>query len=319
MPVTPKPFAEAPQRPGKPEAKPKRKQRESPRHAEIRRAGKGREEVDDHVQILHQPPHRGHGDLHPHGHRRSWPCQACPRRSSEHRPAEMQVKGTYPGPTRSPWSSRWPRPSSSRCRALTTMNYMYSLNANDGSMKLTVNFDIKTDPNTDQILSQMRSNQANSQLPSDVINQASRWPSRRRAADHVRPLSPNGTYDNVFLANYCYINVNDQMTRVPESQRHRLRRRAVRHAPVGEARLLPPWASPSLRSSLPSAAKHGQPLRQVAASRYRRARSSPMPFAPRAPRKRKGVRQHRDPRRRRRILVASKTWVASSWGPSLTA
>ena len=28
-------------------------------------------------------------------------------------------------------------------------------------------------------------------------------------------FSPNGTYDNVFLANYCYININDQMTRVP--------------------------------------------------------------------------------------------------------
>ena len=27
--------------------------------------------------------------------------------------------------------------------------------------------------------------------------------------------SPNGTYDNIFLANYCYININDQMTRVP--------------------------------------------------------------------------------------------------------
>ena len=26
--------------------------------------------------------------------------------------------------------------------------------------------------------------------------------------------SPNGTYDNVFLANYSYININDQMTRV---------------------------------------------------------------------------------------------------------
>ena len=27
--------------------------------------------------------------------------------------------------------------------------------------------------------------------------------------------SPNGTYDDIFLANYSYININDQMTRVP--------------------------------------------------------------------------------------------------------
>ena len=26
--------------------------------------------------------------------------------------------------------------------------------------------------------------------------------------------SPNGTYDNIFLANYSYININDQMTRI---------------------------------------------------------------------------------------------------------
>src|SRR5678816_364490 len=27
--------------------------------------------------------------------------------------------------------------------------------------------------------------------------------------------SPKGTYDNIFLANYSYINLNDQLTRVP--------------------------------------------------------------------------------------------------------
>ena len=36
------------------------------------------------------------------------------------------------------------------------MNYMYSLSANSGQMVLTINFDLSTDPNTDQILVQMR-------------------------------------------------------------------------------------------------------------------------------------------------------------------
>ena len=31
----------------------------------------------------------------------------------------------------------------------------------------------------------------------------------------VNLFSPNGTYDNIFLANYAYINLNDQLTRVP--------------------------------------------------------------------------------------------------------
>jgi HAE1 family hydrophobic/amphiphilic exporter-1 len=96
------------------------------------------------------------------------------------------------------------------------MNYMYSNNANNGQMTLTVNFDIKTDPNTDQILAQMRTNQANSQLPIDVVNYGvTVQKSTTAPLMLVNLYSPNGTYDNIFLANYSYINLNDQLTRVP--------------------------------------------------------------------------------------------------------
>ncbi len=50
------------------------------------------------------------------------------------------------------------------------MNYMYSLNAANGPMRMIVDFDVKTDPNTDLILTQMRESQAASQLPVDVTN-----------------------------------------------------------------------------------------------------------------------------------------------------
>ena len=131
-------------------------------------------------------------------------------------PPEMQVKGTYPGADALTVEQSVATPIEQQMSGVDNMNYMYSLNANDGSMKLTVNFDIKTDPNTDQILSQMRSNQANSQLPTDVINQGVTVQKSTSSPLIMFALfSPNGTYDNVFLANYCYININDQMTRVP--------------------------------------------------------------------------------------------------------
>src|SRR5436189_3049352 len=96
------------------------------------------------------------------------------------------------------------------------MYYMYSNNANNGQITLTVNFDIKTDPNTDQILSQMRTNQANSQLPIDVVNYGvTVQKSTTAPLMLVNLYSPKGTYDNIFLANYSYINLNDQLTRVP--------------------------------------------------------------------------------------------------------
>jgi HAE1 family hydrophobic/amphiphilic exporter-1 len=130
-------------------------------------------------------------------------------------PPEMQVKGSYPGADALTVEQSVATPIEQQMSGVDNMNYMYSLNANDGSMKLTVNFDIKTDPNTDQILSQMRSNQANSQLPTDVLNQGVTVQKSTSSPLIMFALfSPNGTYDNVFLANYCYININDQMTRV---------------------------------------------------------------------------------------------------------
>jgi len=40
------------------------------------------------------------------------------------------------------------------------MEYMYSLNANNGQTTLTVDFNVTTDASTDQILTQMRQSQA---------------------------------------------------------------------------------------------------------------------------------------------------------------
>ena len=51
------------------------------------------------------------------------------------------------------------------------LNYMYSLSAaGNGQVTMIVDFDVKTDPNTDLILTQMRETQAASQLPADVTN-----------------------------------------------------------------------------------------------------------------------------------------------------
>src|SRR5512137_1154819 len=131
-------------------------------------------------------------------------------------PPEMKVSGLYPGADALTVEQSVATPIEQQMSGVDNMNYMYSLNSNDGKMSLTVNFDVKTDPSTDQILAQMRSNQANSQLPADVINQGVTVAKSTSAPLMVFALfSPKGTYDNVFLANYCYININDQMTRVP--------------------------------------------------------------------------------------------------------
>ena len=52
-------------------------------------------------------------------------------------------------------------------------------------------------------------------LPADVNNYGVTVAKSTSAPlPHVRTLLAKGTYDNVFLANYSYININDQMTRI---------------------------------------------------------------------------------------------------------
>src|ERR1700742_2865499 len=82
-------------------------------------------------------------------------------------------------------------------------------------MTMIVNYDVKSDPNTDLMLTQMRETQAASQLPADVTNFGVTVQKSVTAPLMVMGLfSPNGTYDGKFLANYSYINLNDQLTRV---------------------------------------------------------------------------------------------------------
>jgi hydrophobe/amphiphile efflux-1 (HAE1) family protein len=131
-------------------------------------------------------------------------------------PPEIQVQTTYLGADAETVAQSVATPIEQQMAGVDNMNYMYSLNGSDGSMKLTVNFDIATETNTDQILAQMRVNQATSQLPSSV-NQYGITVQKSTAAPLmlIALYSPNNLYDNIFLANYGIININDALTRIP--------------------------------------------------------------------------------------------------------
>jgi len=130
-------------------------------------------------------------------------------------PPEIQVKTTYTGADALTVEQSVATPIEQQMSGVDNMNYMYSVNGNDGTLKLTVNFEVGTNVNTDQILSQMRTNQASSQLPEDVnkfgvtVQKSTSSPLIMFAL-----YSPKGTYDNIFLANYANINLNDEFTRV---------------------------------------------------------------------------------------------------------
>ena len=131
-------------------------------------------------------------------------------------PPEIVINATYVGADAQTVEQSVATPIEQQMSGVDNMNYMYSLNANNGEMKLYVNFDVKTDPNIDQVLTQMRKAQADSQLPADVRNYGvTVKKSTSSPLMLVALYSPKGSYDATFLANYAYINLNDQFTRVP--------------------------------------------------------------------------------------------------------
>ncbi len=93
---------------------------------------------------------------------------------------------------------------------------MQSVNSNNGQSTITVDFDVKTDPNIDQVLTQLRVAQAQPQLPAQVTAAGLQVVKSLSSPLLLVSLnSPNGSYDSVFLANYAYINMVDELTRVP--------------------------------------------------------------------------------------------------------
>jgi HAE1 family hydrophobic/amphiphilic exporter-1 len=130
-------------------------------------------------------------------------------------PPEIKVSSTYTGADALTVEQAVSTPIEQQMSGVDNMNYMYSINANNGQSNLTVNFELGTSANTDQLLAQMRQGQAESQLPADVRNYGVTVAKSTSSPLIMFALySPNGTYDNVFLANYSYININDAMTRV---------------------------------------------------------------------------------------------------------
>src|ERR1700752_4397011 len=131
-------------------------------------------------------------------------------------PPEIQVQTHYTGADALTIEQSVAAPIEQQMSGVDNMNYMYSINANSGDIRLIVNFDVATDPNIDHVLTQIRVSQAQSQLPQDVINYGITVKKSTTAPLMLISLySPKGSYDGVFLANYAYINLVDQLTRIP--------------------------------------------------------------------------------------------------------
>ncbi len=130
-------------------------------------------------------------------------------------PPEIRIQATYVGADAQTLANSVATPIEEQMSGVDNMNYMFSVSANNGTLRLLVNFDVKTDPNTDQVLAQLRERQAEAQLPEDVRNFGiTLLKSPTSPMMLVGLYSPQGTHDAVWLANYAYINLVDPMTQL---------------------------------------------------------------------------------------------------------
>jgi len=130
-------------------------------------------------------------------------------------PTMIQVTTTYRGAAAEAVMESVATPIESKVNGVDKLLYMQSFNANDGKLTLNVYFDVGTDVDIMQVNAQNRVGQAEAQLPDAVKKEG--VVVNRSSPDILMVIalsSPKGSYDAVFLGNYCDINLVDAIKRV---------------------------------------------------------------------------------------------------------
>ena len=131
-------------------------------------------------------------------------------------PPEIRMDATYVGADALGLEKAVATPIEQQVNGVDNLEYMYSVNATSGSTTyLFTDFELKTDPNMDLLLTQSRQQLAAGQLPQEVNTYGISFRKSTTAPLMLICLySPRGTHDATFLANYVYINVNDPVARL---------------------------------------------------------------------------------------------------------
>src|ERR1700722_4649319 len=130
-------------------------------------------------------------------------------------PPEIRLQANYPGADANTLEDAVAVPIEQQVNGVDNMTYMYSLNATSNQQtSLIVDFDLKTDPNVDLLLTQSREQLATGQLPPEVNSYGVTLKKSATAPLMLIAIySPHGTHDATYLANYAYINLNDPIAR----------------------------------------------------------------------------------------------------------
>src|SRR6187397_234779 len=131
-------------------------------------------------------------------------------------PPMVQVTTTFIGASATDVEASVATPLEQKINGVENMIYMKSTNANDGTLTLKVSFDVGSNLDMNNVLTQNRVSEGMPQMPQSVENYGV---SVKKALAFpllvISIKSPKGTYDSSFLSNYTTININDALARIP--------------------------------------------------------------------------------------------------------
>ncbi|MGH8085866.1 MAG: efflux RND transporter permease subunit [Lysobacter sp.] len=131
-------------------------------------------------------------------------------------PPTVQVTATYPGANPKVIGETVAAPLEQAITGVEGMQYMSSQSATDGRMILTVTFAQGTNADMAQIQVQNRVSRALPRLPEEVQRQG--VVTQKTSPDIlmvVHLLSPDKRYDPLYISNYAYLQVRDELSRIP--------------------------------------------------------------------------------------------------------
>ncbi len=130
-------------------------------------------------------------------------------------PPTVVVRAVYPGANPKVLAETVATPIEQEVNGVEDMLYLSSTSTSDGVMSLTVTFKLGTDLNTAQVLVQNRVSIALPKLPEEVRRLGVTTTKRSTDLTMVAHLvSPDGSRDELYLGNYAFLQVKDQLARI---------------------------------------------------------------------------------------------------------
>ena len=129
-------------------------------------------------------------------------------------PPVVQVSASYVGADAQTVNNSVAVPLAQEVMGVGDMLYMQTTSANDGTMSMQVTFDIGSSPDMDAIFTQNNVAAATAKLPQSVTEQGVVTRKSDTGFLMVYALASDGRYDDEFLSNYAYINLEDELAKI---------------------------------------------------------------------------------------------------------